>query len=236
MNGKIYAGLNLVTGPAEEPVTLEDVKFQLKKDSVTTYEDEWLTGFISLARQWCENYMRRAFVAQTWELALRAWPGRDVTNYPIGFSSSSLDTYYKHNYIKLPRPPLRSVSSINYYDTTNTMHTMPAGNIAGGYNVNTDTDPGQIVLPFSQIWPTEILLPGSPIKVTFVAGFVDAATFLATFEGALSVRMAILLLVAHWDTVRQPLTNVQKMRIGGDVLQPVKDLLEAHRNHENLTD
>ena len=236
MNGKIFAGLTLVTAPITEPVTLADIKQQLRLDPFFTEEDAYLNTLISMARQWCENYMRRAFITQSWRLALRAWPGRDYANSPSGVVADGLDSYYRHNHIGLPRPPLQSVTSVTYADTTNTIFTMPPGNIGGGYNVDTDPEPGRIVLPFSQIWPTAILLPGSPIKITFVAGYTDAPTFLAKFEGAFAVCMAIRLLCAHWYDVRQPVTEPGKTAIGRDPLQSVIDLLKTHKNFETLSD
>ena len=51
------------------------------------------------------------------------------------------------------------------------------------YNVLTDFEPGRIVLPYSQIWPPDILMPGAPIQITYVAGYADVATLQSKFEG-----------------------------------------------------
>lgn len=52
-------------------------------------EDTLLSGFITAARQYSEGFQNRAFITQTWELALDDWPGT----------------------IQVPLPPLQLVDS-----------------------------------------------------------------------------------------------------------------------------
>jgi uncharacterized phiE125 gp8 family phage protein len=68
--------LMLLSGPAEEPVTLVEARAHLRLDA--TDEDAMLTAFITAARAVIEGETRRAFVTQHWRLFLDAWPGREV--------------------------------------------------------------------------------------------------------------------------------------------------------------
>ncbi|HEY4343039.1 MAG TPA: head-tail connector protein [Parvibaculum sp.] len=68
--------LFLISGPAEEPVTLAEVRAHLRLDG--TGEDALLTAFITAARAVLEGETRRAFVTQSWRLLLDEWPGAAV--------------------------------------------------------------------------------------------------------------------------------------------------------------
>jgi uncharacterized phiE125 gp8 family phage protein len=54
----------LVTGPASEPVTLDEAKAHLRVDGDD--EDDYITSLIVAARQAAEAYTRRALITQTW--------------------------------------------------------------------------------------------------------------------------------------------------------------------------
>jgi uncharacterized phiE125 gp8 family phage protein len=83
----------LVAPPAVEPVALAEAKAQCRV--LHNAEDSLIDGLIPAARQYAEEYTRRAFITQTWEVRLRAFPsGR----------------------IYLPRAPLLAVESIGYTD------------------------------------------------------------------------------------------------------------------------
>src|ERR1043166_9198535 len=99
-----FSGLTLVTPPAFEPVTIADVKNQAR--ITNSLDDAQILGYISAARIYCEGTTHRAFLPQTWKLALQFWPGRDYrANTPHQVSTTS--DYYRNNFIPLPRPPLR---------------------------------------------------------------------------------------------------------------------------------
>lgn len=80
--------LRLVTPPAMEPVTLEEVKLHLRVD--VTEEDSLISALITAARQKAEEYTKRAFITQSWELAL---------------DSASEKVY-------LPRPPVQTINEV----------------------------------------------------------------------------------------------------------------------------
>lgn len=86
--------LLLVTGPAEEPVTLEEARAHLRLDA--TAEDGLLAALITAARGALEGQTRRAFVTQGWRLVLNQWPGAEVT---------------------LPLAPVSAVTAVTLHDT-----------------------------------------------------------------------------------------------------------------------
>ena len=85
--------LLLVTGPAEEPVTLEEARAHLRLDA--TDEDGLLGALLTAARVTLEGQTRRAFVTQSWRLILNQWPG--VT-------------------ISLPLAPVSAVTAVTIHD------------------------------------------------------------------------------------------------------------------------
>ena len=96
----------LVTGPAEEPVTRDETKTQLRIDH--TDEDSFVDGLITAARAYVEDATFRALVTQTWKLNLEAWPAG--------------------NAIEIPKPPLQSVSSVVYLDEAGASTTWASSN------------------------------------------------------------------------------------------------------------
>jgi uncharacterized phiE125 gp8 family phage protein len=69
--------LMLMSGPAAEPVSVEEARAHLRID--TTNEETLLAAFIVAARIALEAQTRRVFVTQSWRLILDGWPGTSVT-------------------------------------------------------------------------------------------------------------------------------------------------------------
>lgn len=145
--------VSLVTGPAEEPLSAEDVRAQLRVTS--TAEDAFVTArVIPAARERMENATRRQALTATWDLVLDAFPvlrtGREV--------------------IELPRPPLQSVTSIQYYDLNGTLQTWSAAE----YVVQTFAGPrcrrGVITPAYGYTWPNTQERPGA-VRIRFVCGY-----------------------------------------------------------------
>lgn len=196
------------------------------KDASTSVENDLLNAFIVAARQYTEDYQRRAFVTQTWELWLDKFPSKD--------------------YIDIPLPPLQSrtitagsfvigreyrILSIGITDfiligaASNTVGVhFTATGIGSGtgtasdgpfikyyntsdtevtfssadYFVDTKSEPGRIVLNYDKSWPSTTLRPANGVCVTFVAGYGDAATDVPE-----KVKQALLLLIAGWYEQRE---------------------------------
>lgn len=241
IDSHIYAGLVLVTAPTEEPISLPDAKIHLRLADEFQVDDDYVTELISLSRKIVETILQRALLTQSWRLSLKSWPGRNYQNWPSqSFSSASFD-YGKYNHIELPLPPLQRVESVTYIDTGGVYYVMPQGAqipssppsgnaaISGGYNVFTDFEPGRIVLPFSQIWPTTILLPGAPIQIVFTCGYPDIPTLQASFEGYSASIHAIKMILGYCYENRIPPTEMRKSTVPAGISLVAEEMLEAYR-------
>lgn len=144
-----WGELTMVVLPAEEPVSLEDVKKHLRYTG--TAEDETLAVQVAAAREQCELVSRRAFVSRTLEYRLHAWPQCDM--------------------ISLPRPPLAEVLAIEYTTADGETHTLPPAD----YLVYSQAEPGRVYVRPGKCWPGAALMPGPSITVRYVAGYGGAA-------------------------------------------------------------
>lgn len=147
------AGWMLVTAPTAEPLSVLAAKEHLRVDSDN--EDFLIADYITAARMQCEELTSRAFLMQTWDAAFMGWPGAE------GFI--------------LPRPPLASVTSIQYTTAEGQVHTL-ATDI---YQVITATEPGRVILAYDREWPAETLDAGLPIVVRYVCGTAGALAWQA---------------------------------------------------------
>jgi uncharacterized phiE125 gp8 family phage protein len=155
--------LRLQSAPTEEPISLEEALAQCKVD--TRDEDALFTTWIKSERQRLEEEYGRAFVTQTWDWQLDAFPG---CNEPL----------------IVPRPPLVSVSSISYLDSAGALQVMSTSK----YSVDTVSDPGRICLAYGESWPLTRPVPAA-VSIRFVAGYGAAAAVPDP------IRRALLLLV-----------------------------------------
>lgn len=173
--------LKLVTGPAAEPVSVSEAKSHLRVDLA---DDDTLIGnYITAARQWCEAFTRRALVTQTWDLTFDYWP-----------------TYE----IRLPLPPLQSVTSISYTDQDGSTSTFSSSN----YFVDTTGEPGRIVLKSFATWPSVVLREAAGVTVRFVAGYGNAATV------PQAIKSAMLLVVGTLYENREDVVAGQGVTLG----------------------
>lgn len=241
--GSLYAGLTLIQGPqtgspgvATEPITIDAAKEHLRIPTAFTDDDVYIGYLITSARQQVEQILHRGLINQVWQLSLKNWPGRDYQNWPLSLTSE-IDLYYKYNYIQLPlAAPLQSVNLVSFINSNGqTLYMYPAGfQVLPGYtyNVYTNIEPGQIVLPFSQIWPTDILMPGAPITIQYTVGYPDVATFYSKFEGASAVAMAMKLIIAYQYENRIPPSEMRRSSINAGVQFVAEQMLMPFRVFE----
>ncbi|MCT4654840.1 MAG: head-tail connector protein [Cohaesibacter sp.] len=67
----------LITPPAKEPVSLEDMKAYLKQDS--SAEDDLLSALIIAARSYLEQVTGRHFLSQIWQVTLKVTKEREIS-------------------------------------------------------------------------------------------------------------------------------------------------------------
>src|SRR5689334_22352804 len=106
MNGSIV----IVTPPGSEPVTLQEAKDWCR--GPTSADDTLITSLITVARRYVEKITSRALITQTWDYWLDCFPGSNW--YMLRTVMPALWDCWE---LRVPRPPLQSISSIKYIDT-----------------------------------------------------------------------------------------------------------------------
>lgn len=162
------AGLKLITAAAAEPVTATEVK---ATTGLVTADgmDTVIANRIIEARQWVEEYLQRALISQTWELALDE---------------------FDEDEIELPMPPTASVTSIKYQDTDNAEQTLSTAY----YTLNdyVRAAPAVVVLNHDYAWPSTYVVVNA-VKVRYVAGYGASGSYVPG-----PIKEAIMLIVGHW--------------------------------------
>lgn len=152
--------LILTTAPTEEPITLAEARLHLRVDPDTTTEDALIQGWITSSRIEAERAMGRVLVTQTWTAKYDRFPG---------YSSS--DPYFPaYSELRLPYPPLISVTSIKYIDPDGVLQTFTAAS----YVVDTSGVQGRVYLAYGESWPSIRIEPNA-VRVEYVAGYGDAS-------------------------------------------------------------
>jgi uncharacterized phiE125 gp8 family phage protein len=157
-------GLELVTPPVSEPVSLAEMKQHARISRED--EDSVISAFVTAARQYSETFLRRQLMPATWRMSLDGFPVGDI---------------------KVPLPPLQSVTSITYVDGNGTTQTVAPDT----YYVDTASQPGRIAP--ETCCPTTRNQPGA-VTVTFVAGYDSVPE---------TINTAIKMLAAHYYEHRE---------------------------------
>ncbi len=170
--------MRVMIPPPAEPLSLKEAKKHLRVEH--DEEDALIQSLIRAAREYCENFQRRAYILQTFELYL--------------------DSFQRQ--IQLPRPPLLSVEAILYRDENGVQHTLSPD----VYIVDPATEPGRI---FIKTAPKVALFPASPVTIRFVAGYEPVTTDENTDYAARvpeAVKHAMRMLIGHWYENREAVT------------------------------
>jgi uncharacterized phiE125 gp8 family phage protein len=171
--------------PTVEPVSLDEAKSHLRIDS--TDQDVLIASYIKTARVYCEQFQNRSYITQSWELWLDSFPSVD--------------------FIEIPLPPLQSVTSIAYYDMTNTATTVLAAAFGTTYFVDSKNEPGKLCLGYGASWPTTTLRPYNGVCITFVSGYGIAELISENIKSA--IKLIVGHLYEHREmTTDKPLTEI----------------------------
>ena len=111
MSEDISSALQLVTPPANEPLSLSQAKAFLRIDYTT--DDALITTAITAARQHVEQYLRLCLLPQTWKYT-KANPASAVLTLPVG--------------------PAQTIASITLTNEAGTATTMSTANYRLGVN------------------------------------------------------------------------------------------------------
>lgn len=176
-------GLTLTTPPAVEPVTFAEMKswFRLHETNLTL--DDEIEALGLAAREFVEAAIGRQLISASYSATLRRFP-------PSGCL------------IAVPRPPLQSVESVSYVDTSGATITLTAG---VDYRVDVTSDPGTIEAISS--WPATADQPNA-VEVEFTAGYGDDPSDVPE-----KIRTAVRILAGHWFRDREPITDGDARRV-----------------------
>lgn len=147
--GVLLMGLALLTAE-DVPLSLADLKQKLRiattdGETAITDDDSELIAILQAACDDAERYTGRAFRRCSYQLTLDAFPADGGA-------------------IVLPRPPLQSVTSIEYVDSTGTTQTVSSP------IVDATSVPGRVTPAYGSSWPaTRDQL--NAVTVTFVCGY-----------------------------------------------------------------
>lgn len=155
--------LNRTSDPATEPVSLSEAKAQLRVDH--SDEDTYISALISTATAAVEEMTGRALITQTWTLAM----------------NGAVDRVY------LPKTPVQSIDSIDYYDRDESSQTATVAN----FHLFSDIHRAWVEPKDGYDWPDVFDRPDS-LTITFVAGYGAADAV------PVEIGHAIKMLISHW--------------------------------------
>lgn len=146
------------------PVSLAEARLAARID--TTDLDGHVAELLAAAVEQAEHDTDRQLSTATYRLTLDAWPAVAI---------------------ELPRPPLVSVESIEYYDQAGVLRTLAADQ----YTVDTAPRLGRVLLAPGAAWPG-VQTRADAIRIAYTAGYGTADQVPA------GLKVAIKKLVSHW--------------------------------------
>lgn len=163
-----------------EPIDLATAKNHLRV--LYTDEDTLIENLITVAREYTERKAGVSLLTQTWQLYLDRWPRLDrFESWPWMAPPGT---------ILLPRYPVQSVTSIQWFGTDGSTNTVASTD----YVLDAASRIARIVPAATKSWPsTPALVPQNGVIVTFTAGYGATQTSLPP-----TLRQAMLLLLGHW--------------------------------------
>lgn len=159
-----------VTTAAEHPVSAEELKLHAHVDG--NDEDESIDIYIAAATRAGQKRSDRQFCTATMRLTL--------DEFPIATRHNPKAAIY------VPRPPLQSVTSIGYVDSSGTTATLASTD----YIVDAASEPGRIMPRYGDTWPTPREQIAA-VTVTYVAGYGAAGAVPGTIRQWILARSAL---------------------------------------------
>lgn len=184
--------LTRITAPPVQPLTEAQVWNDLKLDLSgspavpATDEQTRVTELIAAATSYLDGrdgILGRCLVTQAWDLTLDGFPSGGKP-------------------IRLPLPPIQSVTSITYTDTNGAAQTLSSS----VYALSADRDHRpRIHLAYNQSWPETRSIEDA-VTVRFVAGYASGNSPEDASAVPEAIKNAMRLLIGHWFENRQAVT------------------------------
>lgn len=135
--------LVLTSGPAQEPLTLADVKAHLRIDS--TNEDVLLSSLLLTSRLHIESVLSIALITQSWMMVTDKWPAAD--------------------WLDIPMSPLQAVGQVRVKTSASASVVVPSAS----YSIDVTSKPPRLV--WTNTARTEPGITAGGIEIDFTAGF-----------------------------------------------------------------
>ena len=176
--------LKVLARGTAEPVTLAEAKLHLRVD--VTDDDVLIGAMISAARDMVERYTSRTLIYTAYRMTMDMWTWDiELPRSPAVEAAANLVTGIAY---ATPR--------IRYWDNDYVQQTITYAD--DDFELLLDNNPPLLVLPPSTIWPITAPLQRGAIEIDWIAGYGAASTSVPQL-----LRLAILMLVAHWYEHRE---------------------------------
>ena len=167
------AALVRLVAPEVTPLSLTEVKAHLRVDG--TDQDDVIQMYLDAATAHVDGEwgcLGRALVTQTWRLTIDTFPCAEI---------------------RVPLPPLISVSSVSYFDSAGDFQTLVEDT---DYYVDDQSEPGWIT-PMTS-WPSTLDAINS-VQIEFVAGYAGTSSPPSLTENIpADIKQAMLLMITDW--------------------------------------
>lgn len=186
--------LIIETQPTAEPVTLAEVKARLRL--TTTDDDATIAQHITAAREYAEKITRRSLAKKGYAAYFERFPAPGCP-------------------LRVPAPPLLTVDSIKYLDSSLTLQTWDPAE----YYVADKQVPALIIPKPTFVYPCPALVPQA-VEVHFHAGYDASGQAIPEV-----LRLAIMQLAGHYydhpEIVSSEAQNI--------IPRNLSDILTAHK-------
>lgn len=167
--------LTLVTAPPVTPLSLTEVKAHLRVDG--TDQDDVIQMYLDAATAYVQgewSKLGRALVTQTWRLTIDEFPDGEI---------------------KIPLPPLQSVTDIRYDDANGDEQIVSTDD----YWVDTVSEPGWVIPTASGGWPTTLDAVNA-VRIQFVAGYAVTTDSPPSYTANIpaDTKQGMLLIIGDW--------------------------------------
>ena len=193
--------LTLTVPPAAEPILRDQAKQHCRIDDA--HEDRLIDRLITAARRYAERITGRAFINQTWQQSFDRFPPMDRFGPGPGMRRNDFmdGEYGLGRAIMLAKAPLVSVTSLQYFDDTNTQQTWASSN----YTVDAASVPGILTESYTGVvlnqWPDTFSVRNA-VTVTYVAGYGTSWESVPA-----DLIEAMLCLIGHWYINREEVAS-----------------------------
>ena len=156
----------VTVAPTNYPISLQDVKRNIGITIDDDSQDLSIFESIKSLTNWIEEYLNRSLITRT----------------------LTLDFDELEDDLVLAGEPIQTITSITYYDTTNTQQTLSTDY----YALDTSSAVANIYLKYGYSWPAHLEYRNS-VTVTYIAGYGDTAASVPE-----AIRKAMLIIMDNW--------------------------------------